>query len=190
MHAVAPSSRIDEIMVRVCQWPAEQLPLTRWPRGPVPAAVSGLSWPRIHPERSVAPGRSWPAAAARPCGLARDRGGPVRWRGASFFICQFHLPQHDVDRLHGTLQSRASRNSFKVRSFFLASRARIRLWWAATIMGLRRQSDAAQQCRRCVALLQELLDHAQGDPEPMGNLVTSSLGVVIGRQDSFAQIQR
>jgi hypothetical protein len=39
-------------------------------------------------------------------------------------------------------------------------------------------------------LLQELLDHAEGNPETVGNLRTSSLLVIIGSQDSFSQIQR
>ena len=39
------------------------------------------------------------------------------------------------------------------------------------------------------ALLQELLDHAQGNPETMGNLVARALIVVVGSQDSFTQIQ-
>ena len=39
-------------------------------------------------------------------------------------------------------------------------------------------------------LLQELLDHAQGDPKTVGNLGASALSVVVGRKDSFTQIQR
>jgi hypothetical protein len=39
------------------------------------------------------------------------------------------------------------------------------------------------------ALLQQLLDHAQGDPETMGDLGARPLIVVIGGQDSFTQIQ-
>ena len=39
-------------------------------------------------------------------------------------------------------------------------------------------------------LLQELLDHAEGNPETVGNLRPGALPVIIGSQDSFAQIQR
>jgi hypothetical protein len=38
-------------------------------------------------------------------------------------------------------------------------------------------------------LLQKLLDHAQGDAETVGDLGAGALSVVIGSQDSFAQIQ-
>lgn len=40
------------------------------------------------------------------------------------------------------------------------------------------------------ALLQEFLHHPQGNPETMGNLDASALVVVVGGEDSFAQIQR
>ena len=39
-------------------------------------------------------------------------------------------------------------------------------------------------------LLQEFLNHAQGDSETVGNVGPGALVVVIGSQDSFAQIQR
>jgi len=39
-------------------------------------------------------------------------------------------------------------------------------------------------------LLQELLDHAEGDPKTAGHLGTSALIVVVGRKNSFTEIQR
>ena len=39
-------------------------------------------------------------------------------------------------------------------------------------------------------LLEELLDHAQGNPETMGNFGPRAFVVVVGRKDSFPQIQR
>ena len=39
-------------------------------------------------------------------------------------------------------------------------------------------------------LLQELLDHAKGDPETVGNLSASAFRVVIAKEDSFTKIQR
>jgi hypothetical protein len=39
------------------------------------------------------------------------------------------------------------------------------------------------------ALLQELLNHAQRDPETMGNFFTVSLLLVVGTEDSFTQVQ-
>ena len=39
------------------------------------------------------------------------------------------------------------------------------------------------------ALLQEFLDQAQRDPETMGNFFTVSLLLVVGREDSFTQVQ-
>ena len=41
---------------------------------------------------------------------------------------------------------------------------------------------------RVSALLQKLLDHAQGNPEPMSNLGARTLTTVIGGKDSFTQI--
>jgi hypothetical protein len=40
------------------------------------------------------------------------------------------------------------------------------------------------------ALLQQLLDHAQGNPETMGNLSAGAFLMVIGSKDSFTKIQR
>ena len=39
------------------------------------------------------------------------------------------------------------------------------------------------------ALLQELLHHAQRHPVAMGDLFASALLLVVGRYDSFAQVQ-
>lgn len=39
-------------------------------------------------------------------------------------------------------------------------------------------------------LLQELLDHAQRNAETAGDLLTSTFFTVVGREDSFPQIQR
>jgi hypothetical protein len=39
------------------------------------------------------------------------------------------------------------------------------------------------------ALLQKLLDHAQGNPEAPGNFLTVSLLLVVGAEDSFTQVQ-
>lgn len=39
-------------------------------------------------------------------------------------------------------------------------------------------------------LLQELLNHAEGHAEAVSNLRASALVVVVGRKDSFTQIQR
>ena len=39
-------------------------------------------------------------------------------------------------------------------------------------------------------LLQELLDHAQGNPKTPGNLRAGALSVVVRRKDSFTEIQR
>jgi len=39
-------------------------------------------------------------------------------------------------------------------------------------------------------LLEELLDHAQGDPETVGNLGPSALSMVVRRKDSFTEIRR
>jgi hypothetical protein len=43
---------------------------------------------------------------------------------------------------------------------------------------------------RVSALLQELLDHPKGNPEPMSNFDARTLVIVIGSKDSFTQIQR
>ena len=40
------------------------------------------------------------------------------------------------------------------------------------------------------ALLEELLDHAQRNPETAGHLLAAALVGVVGRQDQFAEIQR
>jgi hypothetical protein len=39
-------------------------------------------------------------------------------------------------------------------------------------------------------LLKELLNHAQGDPETVGDLGPSALSMVVRRKDSFTEIQR
>jgi hypothetical protein len=39
-------------------------------------------------------------------------------------------------------------------------------------------------------LLQEFLDHAEGDPETMGDLLAGALLLIVGRKDSFPKIQR
>ena len=39
------------------------------------------------------------------------------------------------------------------------------------------------------ALLQQLLDHAQGNPETVGNFGTRAFLMVIGSKDSFTKIQ-
>jgi len=67
-------------------------------------AGSDWSWPQIHPRKSAWPGPSPPVASASVGARGRCRAGLARWRGASFFICQPHLPQDDVDRLQRTLQ--------------------------------------------------------------------------------------
>ena len=40
------------------------------------------------------------------------------------------------------------------------------------------------------ALLEEFLDHAQGDPKTMGNFGASALIMVVRSKDSFTEIQR
>lgn len=47
-----------------------------------------------------------------------------------------------------------------------------------------------REVTRASALLKELLDHAQGNPETMGNLGTCALVVIVGCQDSLTEIQR
>ena len=61
------------------------------------ASGSCLFLPPIHPRRRVWPDRGRVAAAATPAVPAGCRGGPVRWRGVSFFICQSQLDQNVVD---------------------------------------------------------------------------------------------
>ena len=57
--------------------------------------------------------------------------------------------------------------------------------WLASGKAMPRRNVA-----RAAALLQELLHHAQGYPETVGNVGPGAFVVVIGSQDSFAQIQR
>jgi hypothetical protein len=40
------------------------------------------------------------------------------------------------------------------------------------------------------SLLEELLDHAQGNPVVIGNFLAGAFVGIIGSQDAFAQIQR
>src|SRR5579862_994343 len=104
MQAVEPSHRMELIIWwsasgrRVC-W-REPAPH----RGRVRATDSYWSWLPIHPGRSVWTGRA-PLARVATCGaLAQYLGGLVRWRGASFFICQPQLGQNIVDGRQGTIQ--------------------------------------------------------------------------------------
>src|SRR3954462_1544830 len=101
MQAVEPSKRIEEIMdgLPVAGWAAADGALTALAR----RGGSDWSWRPIHPGRLTAPDRSFSAAAARLCGLGPGPAALVRWRGESFFICQPHLAEHDVDSLHRTL---------------------------------------------------------------------------------------
>ena len=79
----------------------------------------------------------------------------------------------------------AARNSFKVRSLFLASKTR-----SCPLVGAHNHrlapgkvmpgSDVADT----PPLLQELLDHAQRDPETAGHLGTRTFLVVIGKKES------
>jgi len=60
---------------------------------------SDWSWLRIHPGRLTAPGRGLSAGAATFYGRGPSPDALARWRGVSFFICQPHFTEDDIDRL-------------------------------------------------------------------------------------------
>jgi hypothetical protein len=109
----------------------------------------------------------------------------------SFFICQAHLPQNDVDGLHGTLEPGGGAQFLEGEIVLFrqqgAEVAAVRAYdgWFAPGEAMARGNIAGAQ-----ALLEEFFHQAHRDAETAGDLVASTLAVVIRRQDTFAQIQR
>jgi len=109
----------------------------------------------------------------------------------SFFICQSHLAQHDVDGLQGApqsgrlpqfLQSQVVLLGQQTPHLILVGADNHRLAPAEPVSG----SDVAGVSAR----LQEFLDHAQGNAETVGDLGPRAFLMVIGSQNSFPKIQR
>jgi len=86
----------------------------------VRADESCWSWLPIRPGRSGAPGRTRLGSDAIFCEPARCRFDLVRLLGASFFICQAHLDEHDMDGLRGAIQGNRTTEFFQSHVGFLA----------------------------------------------------------------------
>jgi len=108
----------------------------------------------------------------------------------SFFICQTHFPQHHVDRLQGTLQPRRPSQFLQGQIVLLGQQSP----QLAPVRGHNHGFAPGEAVSRgnvvgVPALLEELLDHAQGNPKTVGHLNPRALIIIVSRQDSFPEIE-
>ena len=161
------------------------------PSSPAPAGGSYWFWPPIHPEKSAWPGPSRLAGAARRGAPAQCPAGLARRPGVSFFICQPHCLQNVMDGGQRTVQSQAGTQLLEGQIGLLVQQS-------PHLAPMGRQNPrlapgetvARANLPGSPALLQKLFDHAQRNPVTAADLLSGPLLLIIGSQNSFAQVQR
>ena len=126
------------------------------------------------------PGRTRLGADTNFCELARCRLGLVRLLGVSFFICQAHLDEHDMDGLRGAIQGHGATEFFQGHVGLLAQEGADLTAMALEDARLAPGVVVARGNVACVAtLLDEFFDHAARNLETLRHRFTAGIFIVV-----------